>query len=279
MRLLVAGARGLLGRNIVPLLREDHQVEALDIEEWDITDEARGDRIISEFAPEVVVNLAAATNVDGCEDCLDDAYRINTVGAGSVASVCARHGTALVHFSTDYVFDGTKGSPYNENDIPNPLSVYGTTKLGGEREVLSRHPAPLIIRIQWLYGHGAETFITKVMKHAAAAGKVDVVNDQWGSPTYARDLVYPLSALMAGGKTGIFHVANSGFCTWYEFAQEIFRSLDMKVDMRPVTTSAFARKAARPSYSVFDMEKLRRETGIAMRSWQDALHEYLRQLG
>jgi dTDP-4-dehydrorhamnose reductase len=276
MKVLVAGSHGLLGSNILPVFDRYFTVIALDIEDWDITDKAMGEDTIRKHKPDVVVNLAAMTNVDQCEDHRDLAFGINAQGAGVVAEICDARNVGLVHISTDYVFDGEKASPYGEDDGTNPLSVYGLSKLAGEQNVLAKHRAPLIVRTQWLYGKGGESFVTKVVRFAREKGQVDVVDDQTGCPTYARDMAEPLMALIEQGRSGIYHMANSGSCTWFALAREIFLCLGMDVAVRPISSQQLNRKAPRPTYSAFDCSKLRRDTGMAMRPWQDALREYLR---
>ncbi len=275
MKVLITGSHGLVGSNIAPFLRNYFDVTAIDFEEWNITDPDAGDRVLLEEKPNWVINLAAMTNVDGCEDRQAEAARLNSEAPATVAAACKAHGVRLIHFSTDYVFDGTKDSPYREDDPPNPKSVYGATKLAGERNVLAILPSSIIFRSQWIYGKGGENFISKVVGFAREKGSASVVNDQRGAPTFAKDLGFPLKRLMEEGKSGIFHVANSGSCTWYEFAKEIFRSLGMDVPVTPITSENLDRKAPRPAYSVFDCSKLRDETGVVMRAWQEALKDYL----
>jgi dTDP-4-dehydrorhamnose reductase len=275
MKALIIGGKGLLGANIAPILDKTFDLTICDIDTWDITDRASGEHHIKQYRPDVLVNLAAITDVDGCEDKRELAERVNGYGAGLIADLCREHNIRFVHISTDYVFDGTKTLPYKENDIPNPVSVYGITKLMGERAVMEKNPSSLIIRAQWLYGEGGENFITKVVKIAKQSGTVRVVNDQKGSPTYAKDLAVPLITLIEKGKTGIYHLANSGSCTWFEFAGEIFRLLEIDTAIIPISSDELERKAKRPSYSVFDMWKYQKDTGLKMRPWQEALREYL----
>lgn len=274
MKVLVTGSHGLLGTNIIPILRKDFDTIPLDIEEWDITDRNTGQKILQQYKPHTVINLAAFTDVDGCEDRKDYAMHINGVGPGIVAELCREYNISLVHFSSDYIFDGNTVSPYKENDRPNPLSVYGMTKLEGEKNVLRNHPAPLIIRTQWLYGDGGENFISKIMKVAQEKGFVEVVVDQIGSPTYAQDLAEPLVKLIKKKTSGIYHMANTGSCSWYEFAQRIFEYLHMNIPVYPVSSEQFKRKAKRPRYSVFDCSKLEQEIHITLRPWQEALRAY-----
>jgi dTDP-4-dehydrorhamnose reductase len=280
MKALIIGGKGLLGKNIAPVFDKTFDLTICDIDTWDITDRASGESHIEKYRPDVLINLAAMTDVDGCEDTKKElAERINGYGAGIIAHLCREHNVRFVHISTDYVFDGKKTVPYKENDLPSPISVYGTTKLMGERAVLEKNPSSLIVRAQWLYGKGGENFITKVVNIAKQSGTLRVVNDQRGSPTYARDLAEPLIALIEKGKSGIYHLANSGSCTWFEFAGEIFRLLEIDTAIIPISSEELERKAKRPSYSVFDMWKFQKDTGLKIRPWQEALREYLTAIG
>lgn len=275
MKLLTTGSHGLLGTNILPILKHSFTVIPYDIEEWDITDKDAGERVIKDVRPDVVLSLAAYTNVDECEDCLSLADRVNAEAAGIVAKLCNDHNIKLIHISTDYVFDGKKETPYKEDDEPNPASVYGLSKLSGEKKVLDNCPDATIIRTQWLYGHGGVNFITKITQIAKEHGVAEVVNDQRGCPTYTKDLAEPIKLLIERNRAGIYHVANAGYCTWFDFAQEIFSSLHIDVALKPITSEQLNRKANRPRYSIFDCSKLFRDTGHLMRTWQDALHDYL----
>ncbi|HOE16909.1 MAG TPA: dTDP-4-dehydrorhamnose reductase [Syntrophorhabdaceae bacterium] len=278
MKVLFAGGKGLLGSNIIPLLKSRFDVASLDIDEWDITDPGAGEAAINREKPDVLVNCAAMTDVDGCEDGKELAEKVNSAGAAILAGICSEQGIRLVHISTDYVFDGVKGSPYTEEDTPNPISFYGKTKLWGEERVLAVTPSSLIIRSQWLYGVGGQHFISKVIKIGGEKGGIEVVNDQRGSPTYARDIAEPLAILIEKGESGIYHISNSGSCTWYELALEIFATLGMEVRVAPISSQTLNRKAARPAYSVFDTGKVQRATGVVMRNWQEALQEYLKDV-
>ena len=177
MKLLSTGSHGLLGTNILPILERSFTIIPLDIEEWDITDRDAGKRIIAEIRPDIILNLAAYTNVDDCEDCLSFADRVNAEGTGIVADLCRQHHIKFVHISTDYVFDGEKDSPYTEDDVPNPASVYGLSKLSGEEKALANCPDAIIVRTQWLYGHGGINFITKITQIAREQGMAEVVNE------------------------------------------------------------------------------------------------------
>lgn len=275
MKILVSGGKGLLATNILPSLSGQFDLAVYDIDEWDITSVSAGKRMMDLHRPDVVLNLAAITDVDGCEDKADLAQKVNAEGAGVVAGLCAAAGARLIHISTDYVFDGEKGSPWREDDEPGPASVYGRTKLAGEKMIFERLAGAAVVRTQWLYGKGGTSFIEKIVKLAREQGAVRVVDDQRGSPTYARDLAAPIIAIITGGLTGIYHVSNSGSCTWFEFAKAIFSIRKMDVETTPISSRELARKAKRPQYSVFDLAKLQRDTGIGMRHWMEALREYL----
>lgn len=276
MKILIAGGKGLLGTNIAPVLEKSFELVICDLDTWDIADRNSGKNHIEKYRPDVLMNLAAITDVDGCEDKKKEpAERVNAYGAGILADLCREYNIRLVHISTDYVFDGKKTIPYKEDDLPNPMSVYGTTKLMGERAVLEKNPSSLIIRAQGLYGKGGENFITKVVRMARQNAALPVVNDQKGSPTYAKDLAGPLACLIEKGKTGVYHLANSGSCTWFDFAGEIFRLLKIDAVITPISSDELERKAKRPLYSVFDMWKFQKDTGMKMRPWQEALKEYI----
>jgi dTDP-4-dehydrorhamnose reductase len=274
-RVIVIGANGLAGTNIIPLLGRYWEIVPLDIEDWDITDRAMGASILDQYVPGALINLAAYTDVDGCEDHVEMARKVNGEAPGIIAELCRERSVKLVHMSTDYVFDGSKNLPYNEEDVPNPSSMYGLTKLEGERRVRENCPSALIARTEWLYGDGGANFITKVAQTAREKGTVNVVDDQRGSPTYAKDLAEPLRLLIEKGGPGVYHVTNSGSCTWFEFAKEIFRRKGIRAEVQPITSAQLNRRAKRPAYSVLDCSRLQRETGLVLRTWQEALADYL----
>lgn len=278
MKILVTGSDGLVGTNILPFLRERFDVIPALEKDWDISDMEAGAAVIGRERPEVLLNLAAVTNVDGCEDNPEPAFKVNGEAPGTLASLCSRFGIRLLHFSTDYVFDGMKDGPYTEEDKTNPLSAYGKSKLLGEKNVLELSRSATVIRTEWIYGQGGDNFITKVLKIARETGRAEVVDDQWGAPTYAKDLGPAVAALIEGNKTGIYHVTNSGSCTWYGFARKIFSLLGIEVVCTPITSDRLTRKARRPINSVLDCSKLRVDTNVQMRGWETALQEYLNGL-
>lgn len=281
-RILVIGARGLLGTPTCRLVRGHARValDAADLPELDITRPEQVRERVQRFRPVLVINCAAYTAVDACEVNEEAATRVNAVGAGHVARAAAEANAGLIHISTDYVFFGTAASPYREDHPTGPperLSAYGRSKLLGEREVRDAHPGAVIVRTAWLYGPDGPGFPQAILHKARQEGALRVVNDQRGSPTYAPDLAAALLSL--GGRSdaaGVFHVTNSGECTWYEFAVELVRLAGLDVPITPVTTAEFPRPARRPSFSVLDNRRYAEFTGCPLRPWREAAAEFMR---
>ena len=276
MKVLVFGARGMLGKDLVPALSVKHQVLARDIEDLDIADQQRVQKEIETLRPQVVVNAAAYTDVDGCEAKRELAFSVNAEGARNIAAGCAASNARMIHLSTDYVFDGTSSAPYREEDPPNPLNVYGASKLQGERqirEVLENH---LIIRTEWLFGRHGKNFVDTILRLAAQQEELRVVNDQRGAPTFTKDLSWAIEKLLEKEVKGILHITNSGSCTWYEFARQIL--IEKKIDhvsIVPISSAALTRPAKRPANSVLDFHRFENLLGQKMRTWEEALKEYL----
>uniref|UniRef100_A0A831UEC2 dTDP-4-dehydrorhamnose reductase n=1 Tax=Geobacter metallireducens TaxID=28232 RepID=A0A831UEC2_GEOME len=270
--ILIVGAKGMLGQDLMRVLPGD--VRGVDIEEIDITSPESVRRVLLTLRPRVVVNCAACTDVDGCETSVELAMRVNGEGVGHLAAVTREIGALLVQVSTDYVFDGTKGSPYLEDDPVNPLSVYGKSKLLGE-ERARQNPDHLIVRTQWLYGHGGKNFVETMLRLAGERKELAVVDDQIGSPTWTMDLSLAISELIENGCRGTYHAANRGTCSWFEFAQAIFADAGVAMIVRPQTTEELGRPAPRPLYSVLDCEKLTHDTGLELEGWREALGSYL----
>jgi dTDP-4-dehydrorhamnose reductase len=222
------------------------------------------------------VLAAAYTDVDGCERNPDLAFAVNRDGAANVATAAKLVGARLVFLSSDYVFDGKKTTPYEIGDARNPQSVYGRTKAEAEIKLLELMPNCCIARTSWLFGTGGKCFPDTILKLAAIRPALDVVNDQSGCPTYARDLARAITQLCRKNATGIVHVTNTGNCTWFEFAQEIVRSKGLAATVRPVSSEQMARPAPRPAYSVLSPTRLQ-ALGIEMPSWRDALKRYLEE--
>jgi dTDP-4-dehydrorhamnose reductase len=281
-RILVIGAKGMLGRDLMGILLSslpDDEVVGWDIEEIDIQKE--GDTVfkIEKLRPDIVIHIAAYTDVDGCESDEGRAFAVNAEGTRYVALAVSRCQAKMVYLSTDYVFDGNKREPYLESDIPHPLNVYGRSKLQGERYVQELVKKALIIRTQWLYGRYGKNFVTAILQQAKEKGVLSIVNDQMGSPTYTTDLAKAISVLIQFDAQGIYHVANGDLCTWYTFGQAILELSGMdKVRVIPISSKELRRRATRPSYSVLNCQKLKKETGLALRPWSEALRDYLRTL-
>ena len=280
MRILVLGHKGMLGSDLMLRLEGTHDVEGRDVDAFDIVSEEDCRRVVQECSPEVVINAAAYTNVDACEANREGCLAVNALGVKNIAMACRGRGIMLVHFSTDYVFDGRKRIPYREGDPPWPLNVYGTSKLEGERFLQALAENYLLIRTAWLYGRHGKNFVKTIIEKAAAVKTLEVVDDQIGSPTCTRDLAAAVMLLIEGGHRGIFHVTNRGRCSWYEFACKIVRYARITdVTVRPIGSEKLSRPAIRPAWSVLSGRKFRAESGMTMPTWQRALKEYLVETG
>jgi len=278
--LLIAGANGMLGHALqAACLQRGRSFFAPIESEFDITSAQEVSRVVTSFAalhPDgALVNAAAYTNVERAEDDPETAFAVNRTGARLLAHAAARAGMPFVHISTDFVFDGTKTGPYTEDDVPNPLSVYGVSKLAGERVVLAANPRALIVRTAWVFGPYGTNFPTKILERAAGSIAITVVNDEVGSPTYTLDLAAGILDLLDAGARGIYHLAGSGSCTRDEMAREILRLAGLgSVEVLPVPASTFPSKAARPANSVLDCSKAA-ALGVTMLDWHDALARFV----
>ena len=250
----------------------NHDVVGLDLPELDITDADAIWRACVEHSPEVVVNLAGFTDVDGAEDDLVTASRVNVEGARYVALGAAEVGASVVYPSTDYVFDGLKGEPYVVSDDTRALSVYGQTKAAGEAETAAANQRYFIVRTAWLFGTAGRNFVETMLTLGRDQGDVVVVRDQVGCPTYTAHLADALVRLVGTTAYGIHHIAGGGECSWYEFAEEIFRQSSLDVRMMSMTTAELSRPAPRPPYSVLATE---RKEAIYLPDWQEGLATYL----
>lgn len=284
MRVFVTGALGMLGQDLIPVLKAagDEVIlsgsQARDIPGYvrlNITDLDATKRAIAQARPDIVINCAAYTNVDGAEADPDAAYRVNALGTWNLALACKEIGAAMLQVSTDYVFDGTKGAAYDEYDMPNPQSVYGRSKYAGEQhlqQVLSRF---YIVRTAWLYGHHGKNFVETILKAAAERPELKVVNDQWGCPTWTRDLAEAISRIIRTGRYGIYHATGRGACTWMDFARKIVEKGGMTTPVLPQTTEELNRPAPRPRYSVMRNRSLELAELTPLPPWEEALQAYL----
>jgi dTDP-4-dehydrorhamnose reductase len=279
MRVTLFGASGLLGHDLVHELRIRPDIvgdylAALSSKDADVRDRDRVRKVIRNSRPDWTILSAAYTDVDGCETNPDLAFAVNCDGAVHVAEAAREAGSRLLFISTDYVFDGTKQSPYEVSDARNPTSVYGQSKARAEERLLEILPEVCIARTSWLFGHGGKCFPATILKLASARPEISVVNDQRGSPTFTRDLASALLQLCRASARGIVHVTNSGDCTWYEFASEIVRLSGLPTLVKPVTTAEFPRPARRPAYSVLSPVSLH-AYNIRLPDWQDAARRYI----
>ena len=275
MKVLVTGAAGMLGRDVMLAAgNAGHQVVGFGHAELDVVDSAAVSAKVESERPDVVINCAAWTDVDGAEEHEEEATRINGEGAGNVAAAAAAVGASVVYISSDYVFDGSKGAPYVETDQTAPLSAYGRSKLAGEEATRLANKRHFIVRSAWLFGIGGHNFVETMLRLAADHGEVLVVRDQVGSPTYTWHLAYGIVRLIEGVEFGIHHMAAAGSCSWYEFAREIFDQAKVECKVMSATTEMLGRPAPRPAYSALTSQ---REHAIELPSWQDGLAAYLSQ--
>lgn len=266
----------MLGSELLGRLSAGHEVAGKDIDDFDIASEEACRRVITEEEPDVVINAAAYTDVDGSEQARELCFAVNAVGVKNVALACRPAGIKIVHFSTDYVFDGLKEAPYREEDVCRPLNVYGEAKLAGEHYLQQYSEHYLLIRTAWLYGRQGENFVKTIMARAREVGRLEIVNDQKGSPTYAKDLAAAVERLLTGRHSGIFHVTNRGSCSWYEFTLKILVYAGIgDVEVIPISSSQLKRSAARPLNSTLNGSRFIEATGKTMRFWQLALQDYL----
>jgi dTDP-4-dehydrorhamnose reductase len=278
VRILVTGAGGQLGRDLVPAFADTgahHDLVAASHDQLDVADRDAVLQATGALRPDLVVHTAAWTAVDACEGDPERAYRVNALGTRHVAEGCRRVGAHLVYLSTDYVFDGTAAPPYHEWDDPNPLSVYGRSKLAGEREVLAIHPGSTIVRTSWVCGAHGSNMLKTVLRLAAERPELSFVDDQRGCPTFTEDLADMIVRLGTARLPGVFHVTNQGPTTWYGFARDVLSAAGLNPDIvRPITTAELhpPRPAPRPANSVLDNAALRMQ-GIPL------LPEYHEPLG
>lgn len=275
-RVLITGAGGMLGSDLAPILAgAGLEVFARPRSDLDITREPEVARAFRELRPDVVVNCAAFTRVDACES-TPGSFDVNARAVGRLAEHCIRRSARLVQISTDLVFDGRKGRPYVEEDSPEPLSAYGAGKRAGEEAAL-RVPSGLVVRSSWLFGSGGWNFVEAILKQVEAGKRtLNVVDDQRGRPTATQDLSEAILALVVAGSVGVFHFANRGEVTWFEFASEILAlSGTAGVEVEPIRSEALGRPAKRPRYSVLATSKYERLTGCVIRDFREPLAEYL----
>lgn len=276
MRCLITGAGGMLGRALCRALGDRHEVVALAHAQLDVADLTAVQAALARWAPDVVIHAASWTDVDDCQRDPDRAFRVNGLGSRNVALACQAVGAACCYISTDYVFDGAKAEPYTEFDLPNPVSIYGASKLAGERAVQGLTPRHWIIRTSWLYGPGGRNFVRTILTKVRAGEDLRVVDDQSGSPTYAPDLAQAITRLIEEPRYGLWHLTNSQSCTWYDFAAAILENTGQTgVRLEPILSKELDRPAPRPKNSVLRNYCWELEGWPLLRRWPDALRDYL----
>lgn len=280
MKILILGHKGMLGSDLLLRLFAFHDVTGKDIEDFDIASQGVCEEVIAETEPDIVINAAAYTNVDGCESDSDACFAVNAEGVKNIALACRQKRIKIVHFSTDYVFDGTRKTPYQEDDKCAPLNVYGRSKLAGEQYLKQFSDNFLLIRSAWLYGKNGKNFVKTIIEKARTEKLLKIVDDQVGSPTFTWDLAAAVQLLIEGQHTGTFHITNRGNCSWYEFAAKILKSACIPdVTVKPIKSDELERPARRPHYSVLTCRKFSETTGKVLRYWQVALDDYISKMG
>lgn len=276
MRIIITGGDGQLGRELGQIFKkEGHTVFQYSKQQLDITDRGQIREILKRIEPEIIINTAAFTKVDLCETELEKAYLINGIGPYYLATEAKERNVKLFHISTDYVFKGDKLFPYEEEDTPHPKTIYGKSKRLGEELALIACENTTIIRTSWLYGHGGQNFVNTIKELSNQLSEIRVVDDQYGCPTYTKDLGIVIKELITR-PPGIYHVTNSGSCSWFEFATEIIKLLKKQTKIIPIPTKEYGLKTPRPLYSVLSNKKLN-NFDIKTRNWKEGLQEYLKK--
>ncbi len=285
MKIAIIGANGQLGSDLGSVLGAAHEVAALTHHEIEIADEAGTFEVLEKIRPEVILNTAAFHNVPKCEEEPRRAAEVNIIGTQNIAKAASRLKAELIHYSTDYVFDGVKKVPYAETDLPNPLNFYALTKLASEHTARIYCENHKILRVGGIYGKipcrakGGVNFVSAMLRQAETRKEINVVSDEFITPTYTMDIARQTELLLGRPETGIFHVSNGGYCSWFEFAKEIFSLCGLSVKVNPIPSSAYTSLLKRPSWSVLENGRLKALGIYRMQTWQKALKEHLQNLG
>lgn len=282
MNVLITGVQGLLGHEVAhacagagdTVTGTDVRLPSIPL---NITDPVAIRAALVSLKPDWLVNCAAYTNVDGCETDREAAWELNARAPGHLARACEELGVKLLHISTDYVFNGTKETPYTETDEADPVSVYGKTKYAGEVAVREGIEHYLIVRTQWLFGPHGKNFVSTILNLAKDRDRISVVNDQWGSPTYSKDLARAIRLLMERSASGIYHVCNRGHATWYDLAKKTIELVDLPTEVVPIPTTGYPLPAPRPARSILSTKRFVEATGKLMPAWQISLGHYIKE--
>ena len=283
MKFFLAGSKGMLASDLLPLLKTRGEVITGDLPDFDITDLDSSRRTLHEARPDVVINCAAYTAVDKAEEEKERAYAVNGRGAGNLALICRDIRSKLIHISTDFVFDGKNNRPYVEDAGVNPLSVYGSSKLAGEALVSESSDENLTIRTSWLFGLHGNNFVKTIMRLAGEREELGIVFDQTGTPTYTKDLAEAILNLIDSEARGIYHFSNEGVCSWYDFAYAVIENMRRKGHpiklkrLNPIRTEDYPLPAERPAYSVLDKGKYKKLTSKNIPHWSEGLKQYFNE--
>ncbi|RDY27411.1 dTDP-4-dehydrorhamnose reductase [Romboutsia weinsteinii] len=276
MKILVTGIKGQLGYDVIKELnKRNYEAIGVDIDEMDLTCEEQIKTCINSHKPDWIIHCAAYTAVDPAEDNEHICRKINSTSVKTIASMCKNLDIPMIYISTDYIFDGSKEGEYVEDDLANPINIYGKTKYEGELYVQSLLEKYYIVRISWVFGENGKNFIDTMLNLSKNKDKISVINDQIGSPTYTKDLAPLLVDMLETDKYGIYHATNEGYCTWYEFAKHIFDVANIDIELKPILTSEYPSNATRPMNSKMSKEKLIQSGFKPLRSWKDAVQEYI----
>lgn len=291
LKILITGAGGQLASQLESILKNGKselggldkiylacEIKYVTREELDISKLSDVINFVQEYEPDIIINCAAYTNVDKCETDFENAFKVNSIGSRNLAVAAQRMKSKLIHISTDYVFNGKGSVPFREYDLPDPVSVYGKTKLLGEQYIRENCSRYFIVRTAWLYGLYGKNFVYTILKAAKEKGHLDVVNDQRGNPTNAEDLAYHILKLALTEEYGIYHCTGKGECSWYDFASKIVEYEGIDCTVSPMTSEKLDRAAKRPEFSSLDNMMLRCTVGDDMRQWQDALKSFIEKL-
>lgn len=278
MKVLITGSNGMLGHDLIDVLDGKHELIKTTSKSLDITDEDKVKDYIVNENPDIVINSAAYTDVDGCETNEEIAYKVNGEGVKNLALACKVVDCPLLHISTDYVFNGENNKPWMEDDEVGPISIYGKSKLQGEEAIESILDKFFIIRTSWLYGINGGNFPKTMLELAKTHDTLTVVTDEIGTPTYTLDLAQAIAELIETEYYGIYHITNSDYCSWFDFAKYIFEVKNINVTVVPVTAEEFARPASRPHYSVLNNSNWVNNGFKPLRSYKEAIKDYLKHL-
>jgi len=273
MKIVITGSEGMLGYDVKGLKRK-HTLLCIDIDNFDIADSKIVDYLLEE-KPEFIYHLAAYTNVDRAETERDEARAANIKGTKNIVKACQRLDIPVLFISSDYVFDGTKEAPYIETDSPNPINFYGSTKKQGEDIIKNTLTKFFIVRTSWLFGKNGKNFVKTIKNIANLRKRIEIVNDQYGAPTYTKDLAYALEMFIPSKRYGIYHITNSGKTNWFNYAKTIVSLYKNKTEITPVSSTKFKRPAKRPFNSLLDNSLFEQTFNYRMPSWKDALNRYL----